>query len=57
MIDMNYIRDAVRLEDIDNVAHILSEHNPADSFTNMKTRVLQKICESGRLNHLQRYRA
>lgn len=51
MIIISVIREAFREWGIDNIGHVMSEHNPADSFTNITTGILQKICETGKLNH------
>ena len=51
MIDVTIIREAFRAEEIDNIGHVISEHNAADTFTNVSTGILQTILENGEHDH------
>lgn len=45
------IRDALKLGYIDNITHILSEHNPVDILTKLKPGMLEKTIKKGRRDH------
>lgn len=51
MIDVTCIRDEFKLGDIDDIGHILSQHNAAESSRKVSAGTLHTIMETGSLSH------
>ena len=52
MIDLRSVRECYENQELDNVAHIRSQFNPADSLTKIKRNsILDQILSDGKIHH------